>query len=353
MGNRAARAFLALVLGAIAAPIEASTLRYALEIPDGQERAFEVLFPVEHPGTLRIAAEWSGSRVIAFRVERPGGEASPWRRSGPPPQSISIEVSPDSSEALAEWKLSIRALASRGAAIGTITIESPDAPEVVRARVAAMAPPPPPPRIPEPWEVEARPRAGAPAEVTALFESVERLRSALVGRGDGAGSDVCGWQVAMLRYATSARDRIDSTGAPPTDATLRYARRLGATVARVEALRTSRDPILAGPVPEQGLRRRAWLAVRKESLAPLVSELDDLSESLRKGFVPELAGEGWPARFVGCLTACERHFEERVRLGADEATNRDLAEAQWERFLLAGDVLRALGRFLVEPGTTP
>jgi hypothetical protein len=352
MGNRAARIVLALLLSAIAAQVEASTLRYALEIPDGQERAFELRVPVEHPGTLRIVAEWSGSRVIAFRVDRPDGDASPWRRSGPPPQSISIEVPPEATFP-AEWKLSIRALASRGEAIGTITIDSPDAPEVVRAREAAKLPPPPPPRVPDPWEVEATSRDGASAELKALFESVERLRSALVARKDGASSDVCGWQIALLRYATSVRDRIDSTGALPADATLRYVGRLGATVGRVEALRTSRDPILAGPVPDDPLRKRAWNAVRKESLGPLVAELDSLGEALRRGYVPELAGEVWPPRFVGCMTACERHFEERVRLGANEAANRDLAEAQWERFLLAGDVLRALGRFLVEPAAAP
>jgi hypothetical protein len=334
--------------GLVAGTARASAFRYSLEIPDGQERAFEVRFPVEYPGTLRIAAAWSGARVIAFRVDGPGAGATSWRRSGPPPQTISIDVPPEACST-SEWKLSVRALASRGDATGTITIDAPDAPEVVREREAAQAPPPPPPRVPEPWEVESHPSAGAPPETAALFSSVERMRSSLVGPSAGERADVCGWQVPLLRFATGLRDRLDAHGVLPPDATLRYLRDLAATIGRVEALRTSTDPILAGPVPEESLRRRAWVAVRKETLRPLVAELDALSEALRKGYVPDLAAETWPARFVGCLTACERHFEERVRLGPGEATNRDLAEAQWDRFLLAGDVLESIGRHLKEP----
>jgi hypothetical protein len=124
-------------------------------------------------------------------------------------------------------------------------------------------------------------------------------------------------------------------------------------VQRIDDLRRSTDPILAGPEPEESLRRRAWLAVRKERLSPLVEELDSLGEALRKGYVPELVGEAWASRFVACLTACERHFEERARVGSEEAANHDLAEAQWDRFLLARRALAAVARFLQGPPPAP
>jgi hypothetical protein len=86
------------------------------------------------------------------------------------------------------------------------------------------------------------------------------------------------------------------------------------------------------------------MSLRKERLRPLEAELDSLRETVSRGYIPEVAKESWPNRFVACLTACERNFEERVRLGSEEATNRDLAEAQWDRFLAARVALESLSR---------
>ena len=65
---------------------------------------------------------------------------------------------------------------------------------------------------------------------------------------------------------------------------------------------------------------------------------------------PALAEERWVPRLTACLTACERFFDDRVRLGSEEmAPNRELAEAQWDRVLAAARVLEAFGPFLNEP----
>lgn len=349
MINKRIGAAVAVALLAMPLSAGASTLRYTLEIRDGQEGAFEVQFPVENPGTLQVLAEWSGSRVIALRVENPGDAPTRWRRSGPSPQVVSVEVPPEACATEgADWKLSIRALAARGEAKGTITIELPDPPRVVREREAAAAPKPPPPRTPDPWEVRSAPPDGSAPELVDLYRGVEGLRAALLGPEAAARPDSCGWQIDLLRAVTEIRDRLASGKPAPAPATLRYLDRLAHAVQRVEDLRGSTDPILAGPVPEESLRRRAWLAVRKERLSPLVEELDSLGEALRRGYVPELAGETWTSRFVACLTACERRFDERVRVGSEEATNQDLAEAQWDRFLLAQSALSGVARFLRE-----
>ena len=60
------------------------------------------------------------------------------------------------------------------------------------------------------------------------------------------------------------------------------------------------------------------------------------------GHAPELQGQHWPTRLISCLTACERHFVERGRVGRERATNGDLAELQWQRIVAAGEALEAL-----------
>ena len=62
----------------------------------------------------------------------------------------------------------------------------------------------------------------------------------------------------------------------------------------------------------------------------------------------ELESESWPTRLVSCLAACERYFEQRVRLGEREAQNAELAQAQWAPLTAAADVLEALA-FLPAP----
>ena len=63
---------------------------------------------------------------------------------------------------------------------------------------------------------------------------------------------------------------------------------------------------------------------------------------LQRGHAPDLDDEEWPLRLVSCLTACERYFEQRARLGEKRAGNRDLALTQWPRVLSAGQAISSL-----------
>ena len=69
---------------------------------------------------------------------------------------------------------------------------------------------------------------------------------------------------------------------------------------------------------------------------------DDVLGLLRRGHAPELTDEEWPMRLTSCLTACQRHFEQRIRLGEELATNFELTRAQWDRLLAARSALRDL-----------
>ena len=329
-------------LGLLAPSLSAYTRPLAFEIPDGQEAAYEVPFEVEHPGTLVIDAQWTGSRIISFRVEGPGDPATRVRRTGPSPQRIEIPISEGLGSMATSWKLLIRALASRGEAKATVRVELPDSPEVMAQKRAAETPPPPPPPEPEPWTLKSEAPAGAVTNLVAFFEAVERYRVGIV-RTDGTfNPDPCGWRTDLLRYLANARDQLDIAGSPPSASTLRFLDGLSRAVRHVEELRISKDPLLIGPIPENS--RRVWSMLHKEQIRPLQRELDALTESLRGGTAPDLEKAAWPPRFVACLTACERHFEDRATAGEEAAVNGDLARAQWGSFLAASSALDALAR---------
>lgn len=322
---------------------EASRRRYLLDVPEGSDSAFEVEVEVEHAGILAVVAEWDGSRIVSFRLDGPGDRTVMDRRSGPSPQRMEVPITGAMLASGEKFKLSIRSLPGRGFASGTLTLELPDAPEIVEERRKAAEPPPPPPPVQDPWTVSAKAPEGASSSVERLFAAVERFRT-LVVTGDGQPMpDTCGWRSNLLRRLAGWRDD-GAAGRPwPPASTLRFLQRLSATVAEVDELRTSRDPILGGPVPEDSLRKRAWLQVRKERIRPLERKLDALTEALRGGFAPDLEAERWPPRLVACLTASERHFEERVRLGGEEqASNLDLAKAQWPSILAAAEAFSSL-----------
>jgi hypothetical protein len=86
------------------------------------------------------------------------------------------------------------------------------------------------------------------------------------------------------------------------------------------------------------MKYRAWQVVFHRETAPVRDELDDLLHDVQSDRSREIDAEDWPTRFVSCLIACERHFEER-RSRRDMATNRKLAEDQWQRMLAAGRAL--------------
>lgn len=335
------RATLCLLLAALSAvgAASAEVRPYSLQIRDGEDAAFEVEFVSPHAGRIVLHAEWSGPRIVSFKLEGPGDPPVRERRSGPSPQRLEVDAAAGSAT---PWKLSIRALPGRGEARGTIRLELPDPPEVVEERKKAAEPPPPPPPAPDPWTVKTAAPKNASDPVVKLFDAVEGLRTRVIRPDGSAAFDACGWQMELLQRSTAMRDAL-AAGQPPLDLPARrYLARLAATVRAVEAMRTSQDPLVAGPVPEEPLRRRAWLQLHEDRIRPLEGELDSLQMSIRKRYAPSLESEAWISRFLGCLTACQRHFDQRVRQGEDEASGRELAAAQWDTLLSAASVIEAL-----------
>jgi len=331
-----------LLAGAVAAatPTAAETFRYSLEIPDRQSATYRIEIEPRYPGTLSVEANWSGSKVLTLKLDPPGDAAPTIRRSGLSPQRIEVEVD-ESMQDAGPWMLSIHALPTRGASEGRLTIEIPE-PHVPEAEpTIAQTPLEPPAEALAPW---ARPRSapsGIPDDWDAMFESTERFRRIVVDE-DVAAPDSCHWQLDLLRYLAGQRDRIADDETYPAASTRKMLRRIVAAIDRVEDLRTSEDPLLRGPPPRDKQLRDTWLRMRRDRLEQIETELDDVLGLLRRGHAPELAEETWPMRLTSCLTACQRHFEQRIRLGEEQATNLELTRAQWERVLAAGTALRNL-----------
>jgi hypothetical protein len=338
-----ARRLVALAL-AIAAAIalagisRAETARtYAFELTANEMLAFEIPITVEHPGTLALEARWNGSRQAAFRIDGPRGAVA--RRSGASPLRLTAEIPPG--EVAGPWTIVIRALPSRETAQATLTVRLPESRAVARPQ-ADTAPPAPggtagPTAIalPGPWIVP----PDAPPATIELFGALERYRALLVA--PSRPTDACRWQDDLLRVATERATR-PSGEAVGDVATLKLLGEMAEAVTAVDGLRTALDPVLAGPPPAEPNRRRAWENLRREPLSELERTLDTVADSVGRDHAPELTGQTWPARFVSCLTACERYFDERVLLGPSRAPNGELAAAQWTRILAAGEVLRLL-----------
>ena len=328
--------------------IQATSWDYTISVPDGREATFELPFPVEYAGSVTIEASWIGPRLLFFGVERPG-RAVVARRSGPSPQRLDLEADATSMAGGTSWKLTIKALPARGEASGRLRVTAPDPPEVVARREAALHPPPPPPPPPPSWTLSKAAPQGASAEVARVYGAVEAFRASVV-EAKGGPADACTWQIEFLKYAVASRDRLGGHGTIPDVPTLRYFGRLAESIRSVELLRTGTNHAIAGPVPANRDARRDWLIARNEIVRPIERSLDELTELLRGGHAPALEDESWLPRLTACITACERYFDERVRLGGDEnAPNRDLAAAQWDRILAAQHVFASLGPFLKEP----
>lgn len=319
----------------------AGTQLYTLEIPDGRAVTYELPLEVRHPGALTIRAEWDGPRQIALRLDRPDRHVAVARRSGPSPLVLEILVAPDDAGPL-DWKLAIHSVAARGSGEGLLTIDLPPAPDAEpQAEECAATPSTPPPER-EPWMEARRAPTGAPADQIRLFDASERYRTMLDATTDPPAPDACRWQNDLMRYLSVRLDALAEEGARPAPPTLRVLARIADAVDAVEALRSSNDPLLVGPPPQERERRELWLRLRREEFQPVESELDELAEQVQRGHAPELREQPWALRMVTCLAACERHFEARARVGEEQATNRDLARAQWERMRAAAEALRAL-----------
>lgn len=349
------RIFRAALLAAAVAcsgPAAAAVAEYALDVGEDAPVAFEIPFEMVHPGKVSVEATWSGGRILTFRIEGPGiGLVE--RRSGPSPQRVEVDADAAPRGIGLYWKLLIRALPARGAISGTVRIEVPDDPAIVQARDEAKKPPPPPPPVPDPWTLRRTPPDGAAIELVRVFAAIEPLRAMVFPSGNDSSPDVCGWQPELTREISGWRDRIAEGAAAPAESTLRFLGRLAHAVRAVDAMRTSSNPLIAGPVPEESRRRRAWATARRDELAPLERELDLLNEMLRGGHAPELESALWTPRFIACLTASERYFDERVSLGPDRAANRPVAEAQWPQYLAAAGALEAMAGLLADGTGAP
>jgi hypothetical protein len=321
-------------------PAQAEELLYTLQIPENRPVTYGISFKIEHPGTLRLHAEWSGDRRVAFRVDAPHSYVAVGRCSGPSPQDLTIEIGPEL-VGQEEWKLTIIVLAARGSGEGLLNIFLPGPPEEVRPPTDP-APPPVAQPEPDPWMIARQWPADSPRDWRRFFGASERFRSMLESKSEPAAQDNCRWQNPMMRFLAESHDALVEDGAFPSDATQRVLAQIAEAISLVDELRSSKDPLLVGPPPDDPQRKEVWRAVRRDRIRSLEGQLDQVLELIHRGHAPELSEQEWPERLVTCLAACERHFEERLRLGEDKAINRDLVRSQWEHLRAAAEALQAL-----------
>jgi hypothetical protein len=320
---------------AVPGPRAAHTLEYAIDLPPDQVISYVVEIEVREPGRMVVDAEWSSTRMLTLRLEQPDGTAV--RRTGPPPLKLEFDVEPEALEDEGRWVLRVRGLPSRQAASGRVLVALPDPSNAPTELATDLAPRPTVAEPDPPWEhPRAIPRNASDIEVR-VYAATERFRQAVVDPGSDA-PDTCRWQSGMLRYLARTRDRLSDSGVLPADETRRILGRMAGAVADVEEFRTSDDPLLSPPAASDRMKYRAWQVVFHRETAPVRDDLDDLLHAVQNNRSKELDAEDWPGRFLSCLIACERHFEER-RARRDMAANRKLAEDQWERMLAAGRAL--------------
>lgn len=327
-----------LLLGALvliaSPPLRAEEVLYTLEVPDGLPITYTIDIPVEHPGELIINAEWPGSRVLSFRIDAPAGILRPVRRSGPSPQHLSITLGPDEIRSGQHWTLSVRALAATGSVAGQLSILTPDAAPAEHRPVITVSP------EPAPQQKHPQPKlpGGSPPSWKAFAVATNHLRDAIENEPV---ADACRWQRTYLDYLENMRDELYENGTAPKQTTQRVLLELAEAIRMVDELRLSTDPVLTGPVPQDPQRKRAWVQTRRERFMPIEGVLDAIQQKLRRGHAPELQSEEWPVKLVSCVMACERHFDQRTLHGAENATNFDLAQHQWQRLLSAAGTLEA------------
>jgi hypothetical protein len=336
-GRRRAASLALATLTAAAATIGVllaeADLEYTFRLDEDRRVRYSLEIAVDQPGTLVVDAEWSGTRVLSFRLDPPATAGCPARRrSGPSPQRLQATV-PDRPGAFEEpWTLSILGLADRDGGRGRLRIALP------RVAVPIEEPESPPP------EDEA---ASLPilADARALPPSWSRFatETAELRRLEAAAQqvDLCGWHDDLLDYFENRLERLVREGELPSEPTRVALASLVDAVDTVEDLRTSQDPLLVGPPPADSAERKRWIRTRHRAVRAIESRLDETLELFRRGHAPALDREEWPVRLISCLMACERHFEERALVGARRAPNREVADTQWSPILAVQRLLRA------------
>jgi len=320
---------------ALGVPAAADELRYELPLPAHQQIGYIVDFEAPYAGQLELSVEWEGTRVLSFRLEEVGSDAQPFRLSGPSPQSFSVEV-PNPGDIPRPYRLHIRGLASRVGGPGLLVIRRPEAPPEPPPLLEQL-----PPAAPPPMEWSELP-PDTPEPLRRFSIATDRFLDAV--QHDPRG-DACRWQADLAGFLDRERDAMVAGSRVPSGETRTALDEIVEMVRRVEAMRTSDDPVLAGPPPEEPSELKHWSRVREERIRTVEAELDTLLAAIERGHAPALARQPWPYRFVSCVVGCQRHFEERVRVGKDRAVNRQLVEDQWQRLLEAADLLESYASF--------
>jgi len=336
-GDHGVRIALLALLGLAAGSIPAAAVEeYALEILPDQVVSYRVELPVAHPGRMVVDADWSGTRVLSFRIERPGHP--PVRKSGTPPLRLEIDVDPTEAGRFRTWTLWIRGLPSRVGAKGTLRVELPF------PAVADDPRPSLPPATGEnfPWRQSTVAAQDLSRKWRRFHEGTEAFRRLVIDDSGTPRPDSHLWQDEMLRFLVERRDAPGSGAPRLAPSTRRWLRRLVEAVQEVDELRSADDPVLGGPPPEKRSSYRAWVALRNRHLDPLEIELDDLYHDVHSGYAPDLEGRAWITRLLSCLIVCEQYFDERVLLGEAAAGHANVAVAQWDPILAAARALSEL-----------
>ena len=238
-------ATLSLVLATFS-PAQAEIVSYTLVVPESRAVTYEIPLEPLHAGTLTIGADWSGDRRLSLRVDRRGDMVALARRSGPSPIELEVEATPELI-AGGNWMLTVYAIPARGGGEGLLTIEFPDAPPP--DATSAPAVPQAPLRTPDPWMIPRRLPGGSPEDWRRLFETTETYRMLIEKAQDDSRTDHCRWQEGLMRFLAENRDEIAEGGSVPPESTRRILRKIGESVLLVEQMKSSVDPLLAGPPP--------------------------------------------------------------------------------------------------------
>lgn len=330
-----------LIAAAMTCPVIADQhppLHYKLDFPAGQRLAYEIEFEIVQAGRLRIEASWTPSRVLTFRIDRPGSSA--FRRSGPPPLELELDVSADEVRRDAPWTLSIVGLSGREASQGDLFIQLPSGIEEVE-----IAPQPTIPTAPEvgaalgPWMMPATAPRALDVDRRKIFENTERFRQAILADGP---ADIYGWPDDLLRFLAERRDRSLSRDSVLQRPTRQLFGRIAEVVRDIERLSLAQSRPLGEPPPRGGLKRRAWESVRDPRFLPVEAELDAMLVELQRGHIPELDTLPSFSSFLSIVIACERHFEKRARLGARHAGKGIVVRDEWPRVRAAAAAMEAL-----------